>query len=162
MLVQDALQDSGLSEPNNQILVCVQCTTDLPVCAVTVIWRGSSNRFINIGIQWICDWSFCIWNRYLYTASVNSSKINKLPLLCKILVSFFQFGPIFKNCTPHYLVNIVNYKMILVTVCTSYIEPIYLPVFPLRPYVAKLAQHFEKLAQQILWEWVKKMLFLDN
>ena len=35
-------------------------------------------------------------------------------------------------------------------------------VFPLRPYVAKLAQHFEKLTQQILWEWVKKMLFLDN
>ena len=34
--------------------------------------------------------------------------------------------------------------------------------FPLRPYVPKLAQHFEKLAQQILWKWVKKMLFLDN
>ena len=34
--------------------------------------------------------------------------------------------------------------------------------FPLRPYVAKLAQHFEKLAEQILWEWVKKMPFLDN
>ena len=33
-------------------------------------------------------------------------------------------------------------------------------VFPLRPYVAKLAQHFEKLAQQILCEWVKKMLLL--
>ena len=29
-----------------------------------------------------------------------------------------------------------------------------LPVYPLRPYVAKLAQHFEKLAQQTLWEWV--------
>ena len=36
------------------------------------------------------------------------------------------------------------------------------PAFPLRPYVAKLAQHFDKLAQQILWELVKKMLFLDN
>ena len=36
------------------------------------------------------------------------------------------------------------------------------PVLPLRLYVAKLVQHFEKLAQQILKEWVKKMLFLDN
>ena len=33
------------------------------------------------------------------------------------------------------------------------------PVFPLRPYVVKLAQHFEKLSQQILWEWVKKNAF---
>ena len=29
------------------------------------------------------------------------------------------------------------------------------PVLTLRPYVAKLAQHFEKLAQQILWKRVK-------
>ena len=35
-------------------------------------------------------------------------------------------------------------------------------VFPLRPYVAKLAQHFEKLAQRTLWERVKRMIFLDN
>ena len=34
--------------------------------------------------------------------------------------------------------------------------------FPLRPYVAKLAQHFGELAQQILWKGVKKMLVLDN
>ena len=35
-------------------------------------------------------------------------------------------------------------------------------VIPQRLYVAKLAQQFEKLAQQILWEWVEKMRFLDN
>ena len=33
------------------------------------------------------------------------------------------------------------------------------PVSPLRPYVVTLTQHFEKLAQQILWEWVKKDAF---
>ena len=33
-------------------------------------------------------------------------------------------------------------------------------VFPLRPYVEKLAQHFEKQAQQILWKCVKKSTFL--
>ena len=33
---------------------------------------------------------------------------------------------------------------------------------PSEAYVAKLAQRFEKLAQQILWEWVKNMLFLNN
>ena len=34
------------------------------------------------------------------------------------------------------------------------------PVFPLWPYVVKLAQHFERLAQlQILWKWVKNMFF---
>ena len=38
----------------------------------------------------------------------------------------------------------------------------YSSVFPLRPYGAKLTQYCDKSAQQILWEWVKKMLFLDN
>ena len=35
-------------------------------------------------------------------------------------------------------------------------------VFPLRLYLVKLAQHFGKLAQQILWKSVKKIIFLDN
>ena len=37
-----------------------------------------------------------------------------------------------------------------------------LPVFPLRPYGTQLAQVLEKLAQQILWQCVKKMLFLGK
>ena len=32
-------------------------------------------------------------------------------------------------------------------------------MFPQKLFVAKLAQHFEKLAQQILWEWVKEDAF---
>ena len=36
------------------------------------------------------------------------------------------------------------------------------PVFPLRPYGAQLAQVLEKLAQHILWQCVKKMLFLGK
>ena len=35
-------------------------------------------------------------------------------------------------------------------------------VFPLRPYGAQLAQVLEKLAQQILWQCVKKMRFLGK
>ena len=35
-------------------------------------------------------------------------------------------------------------------------------VFPLRPYGAQLAQVLEKLAQQILCQCVKKMLFLGK
>ena len=35
-------------------------------------------------------------------------------------------------------------------------------VFRLRPYVAKLAQHFGKLVQQILCKCTRKMLFLVN
>ena len=33
---------------------------------------------------------------------------------------------------------------------------------PFMPYVTKLAQHFEKLAQQTLWKWIKNTFFLDN
>ena len=43
-----------------------------------------------------------------------------------------------------------------------YFPCIHAPVFPLRPHDAKLEQHFRKLAQQILWKCVKKMLFLVN
>ena len=35
-------------------------------------------------------------------------------------------------------------------------------VFPLRLYVMKLAQHFEKIGSTDLCEWVKKILLLDN
>ena len=35
-------------------------------------------------------------------------------------------------------------------------------VFPLGPYGAQLAQVLEKLAQQILWQCVEKMLFLGK
>ena len=39
---------------------------------------------------------------------------------------------------------------------SSYMQP----VFPVKLQVAKLAQHFRKLAPQILWKCVKVMLFL--
>ena len=42
-------------------------------------------------------------------------------------------------------------------VCELYQSDWSLPVFPLRPYVVNLVQHIRKLAQQILWNYVKKM-----
>ena len=48
--------------------------------------------------------------------------------------------------------HIYEYGLIIIQATNSYL----LPVVPLRLYVAKLVQHFEKLTQWILWEWVKK------
>ena len=54
------------------------------------------------------------------------------------------------------MINCAKFKLIKCTVVATQSSA---AVFPLRPYVAKLAQHFGNLAQQILWKCLKKMSF---
>ena len=87
-----------------------------------------------------------------------------------ILLNFRQFGPssnildgTLARCFMDHKGKTWLYMHTLVTLAnTTTLQGGSKASVPFRPYVVKLAQHFEKLAQQILREWVKKMHFLDN
>ena len=120
------------------------------------------------------SWFFQSWWCLLYFGHVQTRTISKCwrqktPFCLKLSAhaQWHQKPPFCLKLSTHAQESVLSWSISMSRILGTVIMVMGLlytllgeAVFPLMLYVAKLAQHFGKLAQQILWKCVKKMLFL--